>query len=97
MIGTKGTRMDGQALNLPRKEGTDGPHRTFPVLKAFHPFLKTAATTKFTKTTEMNLEKGSPVVEETLVCVHAPPSTPERVKGGKILKQQIYVSDNLFF
>lgn len=44
MIGTKGTRMDGQALNLPRKEGTDGPHRTFPVLKAFHPFLKTTAT-----------------------------------------------------
>lgn len=42
-----------------------------------------AATTKFTKTIEMNLEKGSPVVEETLVCVHAPPSTPERVKGGK--------------
>lgn len=36
--------MDGQALNLPRKEGTDGPHRTFPVLKAFHPFLKTTAT-----------------------------------------------------
>lgn len=42
-----------------------------------------SATTKFTKTIEVNLEKGSPVVEETLVCVHAPPSTPERVKWKK--------------
>lgn len=50
-----------------------------------------SATTKFTKTVEMDLEKGRPIVVETLVYVPAPRSTPERVKGEKKSTQQIYV------
>lgn len=71
-------------LLLHPRRAPDGPilikNRHNNVFKEYNGF---SATTKFTETVEVSLEKGSPLVEEDFVCAHASLSTPERVQGGK--------------